>query len=66
MRGAFPSAAVRGQAMMEYVLLLCLLAVPLLILFMGFFMPGEGYRSMGLAFTQWFQGLGRAVSLPIP
>ena len=52
--------------MMEYVLLLCLLAAPLLILFMGFFMPGEGYRSMGLAFTQWFQGLGRAVSLPIP
>ncbi len=66
MRPTSRNTAVRGQAMIEYVLLLCLLAVPLLILFMSFFMPGEGYRSMGLTFIQWFQGLGRAVSLPIP
>lgn len=66
MRTTSRNTAMSGQAMLEYVLLLCLLAAPLLILFMSFFMPGEGYRSMGLAFTQWFQGLGRAVSLPIP
>ncbi|MBR5591221.1 MAG: hypothetical protein IKW38_01640 [Kiritimatiellae bacterium] len=53
--------------MMEYVLLICLIAVPLLLLFATFFLPGKGFQEpMGTAFITWFQGLGRAVSLPIP
>lgn len=57
----------KGQSMMEYVLLICLIAVPLLLLFATFFLPGKGFQEpMGTAFITWFQGLGRAVSLPIP
>lgn len=63
-----PAASSRqGQAMMEYVLLLCLIAIPLILLMTTFFLPGVGYREpMGTTFIHWFQGLGRVVSLPIP
>lgn len=67
MSGGRPGRSRRGQSMMEYVLLLCLVAAPLLLLFVTFFVPGKGFQEpMGTVFVTWFQGLCRAVSLPLP